>query len=107
MKNSVFKSLVDYLSCITLYYFLILSENRFNQNFPLPHFSETRNSKYKHATEKYITDSEMEMDAITTELFAGQRSKVLLNKEFTVLHFGNAFIKAQVSVMEQISHCHL
>jgi len=33
-------------------------------------------------------------------------SKVLLNREFTFLHFRNTPIKAQVGVIEQISHGH-
>ena len=101
MKISMFRSLLDDHRSMTLYYFLIFLDNRFNQNLPLPHFSETRNSKHKYVTEKSISDPEMETDVKTTELSAGKHSKVLLNREFRILRSSNAFIKAQLSVMDK------
>ena len=101
MENSVFRSLLDDHSLMTLYYLLIFLDNRFNQNFPLPHFSETRNSKHKYVTDRSISDPEMEKDVKTIELSSGKHSKVLLNREFRILHSGNTFIKAQLSVMDK------
>lgn len=63
LSHSVLRFLLDYLSFITLYYFLIFLENTLNQNFTLPGFSEVRNSKHKCAIEKYITDSEIDSTA--------------------------------------------
>lgn len=92
LNHSVLRFLLDYLSFITLYYFLVFLENILNQNFTSPGFSEIRNSKHRYVIEKYITDSEIDGRAT---IICRKIQRAVTKQEIRIPLLQYTFIKAQ------------